>query len=133
MLVYLKRQDDNGKATIGTFFFETEETQVNLGSLELPWKDNQQYISCIPKGTYKVKTTFSNRYQKDMWEIMDVPGRGGIRIHSANYASQLLGCIALGLQVIDIDKDGTMDIANSRKAIELAEHHLGKEFELEIL
>lgn len=133
MKAYLKRQNDNGVATTGIFFFGTEEGTKTLGSLELSWKENQRSISCIPKGTYKVITTFSNRFKKSMWLLLDVPGRDGIRIHAANFSRQLEGCIALGMETVDIDSDGTLDVANSRKAIALARYYLGEEFELEIL
>jgi hypothetical protein len=34
---YLKRENDNGKACLGTFIFEKEEDSLmNLASLELP-------------------------------------------------------------------------------------------------
>lgn len=132
MKAYLKRITDDGIATTGKFFFDSDEGQQTFASLELPWKDNAKGISCIPKGTYKVITTFSNRFQKDMWQLLDVPGRTGIRIHSANYSRQLEGCIALGMYKVDMDKDGTMDVAESRKAIALARYFLGDEFELEI-
>lgn len=68
-----------------------------------------------------------------MWEVLDVEGRSGIRIHSANYSNELEGCIALGLHRVDINNDETMDVLNSRKAIQIAKSYLGKEFELEIL
>lgn len=133
MKAYLKRQNDNGNATYGVFFFETIEGVKTLASLELPWLNNEVEISCIPKGNYKVVTNFSSKYQKDMWQVLDVEGRTGIRIHSANYASEIEGCIVLGSERKDINGDGTMDVAGSRKAIKLAKYHLGKEFNLEIL
>ena len=130
---FLKRQNDNGKATIGILFFEIEGKVTTLSSLELPWLDNKCCISCIPKGTYKVITSLSTKYKKQMWEVLDVEGRSGIRIHSANYSNELEGCIALGLHRVDINNDETMDVLNSRKAIQIAKSYLGKEFELEIL
>lgn len=133
MKAYLRRQNDNGIATTGVLFFETEEGVKTFGSLELPWKDNERSVSCIPKGTYEVITTYSNRFKKDMWLLKDVEGRSGIRIHSANYSRQLQGCIALGSSVVDMDGDNTLDITDSKKAIRLAKLHLGKEFTLEIL
>jgi hypothetical protein len=36
MKAYLKRLNDNGKATIGTFFFDSEEGLKSFSSLELP-------------------------------------------------------------------------------------------------
>lgn len=42
------------------------------------------------------------------YEVRDVPGRSAIHLHIANAASQLLGCIALGLAVgFPVLKDGS--------------------------
>jgi hypothetical protein len=49
----------------------------------------------IPCGHYKVEITYSPRFQRDL-PLIDVPGRTGIRIHPANWAHQLEGCIAPG-------------------------------------
>ena len=56
----------------------------------------------IPEGTYTVKIDLSPRLQIITPHII-VPARdqaaggdAGIRIHSANFPSQLLGCIAVG-------------------------------------
>ena len=68
-----------------------------------------------------------------MWLLQDVPNRAGVRIHPANYARQLEGCIALGLGKADLDKDGNIDITSSKQAVEIAEKNLGKEFILEII
>jgi hypothetical protein len=71
---------------------------------ELPDRNNQSNISCIPSGLYTVKWTPSPRMKKYTYEILSVPKRGGIRMHSSNlmgdaslgYKAQLLGCISLG-------------------------------------
>lgn len=64
-------------------------------SLELSWKDNQNSVSCIPPGSYPIGITYSPRFGRKMILVRDVPNRGGIRIHGANRASQLRGCIAV--------------------------------------
>lgn len=59
----------------------------------------------IPAGTYTVRLTESARAKAGtLWTpwadhklpLIDVPGREGIRIHSANRVDQLEGCIAVG-------------------------------------
>ena len=61
--------------------------------------------TCIPYGMYKVLITQSARFSKKQKrpvftpEIINVTGFTGIRIHPANYASQLEGCIAPGRTV----------------------------------
>ena len=130
----LKRTSDDGIQTLGLFMFEGEDDRiVTLGSLERPWKDNAKNISCIPRGTYKVTTTHSNHFKENMWLVNNVPDREGVRIHSANYFNELEGCISLGLSREDLNKDGELDMVNSRKALSLAKHYLGESFELHII
>lgn len=63
-------------------------------TIELPWVDNGPFISCIPTGVYRLKYTHSPSFKKYTYELLSVPKRTGIRIHSANIVSQLSGCIA---------------------------------------
>ena len=49
-------------------------------------------------------------------EILGVTGRSGLRIHVANYTRQLEGCIAPGYTLVDLDKDGKIDISQSTAA-----------------
>ena len=53
--------------------------------------------SAIPRGTYKVIINFSNRFQKLMPQVLDVPGFSGIRIHPGNSSSDTHGCLLVGL------------------------------------
>lgn len=63
-------------------------------TIELPWKNNQSRISCIPEGKYKLIKRYSPHFNRHL-EVMDVPGRQLILIHPANDAStELKGCIA---------------------------------------
>lgn len=52
--------------------------------------------TAIPKGTYTVTITYSNKYKKMMPLINNVKGYDGIRIHSGNTAKDSLGCILVG-------------------------------------
>ncbi|CAM2849468.1 hypothetical protein SAMN05444143_101932 [Flavobacterium succinicans] len=63
-------------------------------TIELPWKENETKVSCIPEGEYGIRKRYSRKYK---WHlvIMDVPSRKGILLHPANNAqSELKGCIA---------------------------------------
>lgn len=60
-------------------------------------KDAKVYgETAIPAGVYTVKMTYSQKYKRNMPEVLDVPGFSGIRIHSGNTAKDSLGCILLG-------------------------------------
>ena len=63
-------------------------------TIELPWKRNEQGISCIPEGNYFIRKRYSAKYQWHL-ELVDVPNRTYILIHPANNAKkELRGCIA---------------------------------------
>lgn len=128
MIAVLKRDYKGDKCTLGKLYFADEVVET----LELPWKDNQPKISCIPEGTYDVERTYSPAFKKDLWLVKNVPGRSGIRIHTANYVSELLGCIAPGLLRHDINNDGIIDITNSKKALSLMNSIIPDKFKLEI-
>lgn len=64
-------------------------------TLELPWKQNQSYISSIPEGSYPSIL----RYDKpDGWRIQldKVPNRTAVQIHTGNYPSEIEGCVLVG-------------------------------------
>lgn len=95
-LYRLKRSD---QGTRGMLY--CEEFQCN--TLELPWRDNQRSISCIPPGEYNVEIRMSPKYGPIYW-VKDVPNRSFILIHWGNWAgdeskgykSNVNGCILLG-------------------------------------
>lgn len=69
----------------------TDATLEEIAEVKIPKH------TAIPYGTYEIRMTYSNRFKRIMPILIDVPGFEGIRIHSANRASQLEGCIAPGL------------------------------------
>jgi hypothetical protein len=77
------------------------------------------------EATARLRRTKPNAPEQNVytWEVQDVYDglrkRAGLRIHAVNYARDLLGCLALGMQRIDLDRDGTLDIARSRAAMDL--------------
>ncbi len=48
--------------------------------------------TAIPAGHYKVAVTYSNRFKREMTQILDVPDFQGIRIHQGLDPSMSLGC-----------------------------------------
>ena len=59
-----------------------------LYTLELPWRDNRQNVSCIPAGEYTARVTQSPRFGR-VYHIQNVPGRSGVLIHSGNLAGDV--------------------------------------------
>ena len=63
-------------------------------TIELPWKNNETRVSCIPEGKYFIRKRYSPKLQWHL-EVMDVKNRSLILFHPANNASlELKGCIA---------------------------------------
>ena len=63
-------------------------------AIELPWKNNEKRISCIPVGKYFIRKRYSPKFK---WhkEVIDVANRSFILLHPANNAlRELNGCIA---------------------------------------
>lgn len=73
-------------------------------TMELPWKGNEQNISCIPAGRYRLKKAIHKISTPDptddyaVYEIAGVSGRYAIHMHIANWPSQIKGCVALGMK-----------------------------------
>ncbi|MFA9189171.1 DUF5675 family protein [Flavobacterium sp. FBOR7N2.3] len=70
------------------------EGKFICNSIELPWKNNETKVSCIPEGEYFIKKRYSKKFQWHL-EIIDVENRSLILFHPANNAlRELKGCIA---------------------------------------
>lgn len=99
-------------------------------SVEKPWMDNAPNISCIPIGSYLCRMIDSPKFGK-VYEVTNVPLRSHILIHPSNFASQLKGCIGLGLELAGgLHQNGVLQ---SQKAVHLLEDEMeGKDFMLRI-
>lgn len=111
---------------------------VSFFTGELPWRDNRNDVSCIPPGLYACRWTYSPRFKRNVYLIDGVPGRFGVRIHSANlmganppHRCQLNGCLALGERMGWID--GQKAVLLSKPAVRRFESLMGGEnFDLEV-
>ncbi len=70
------------------------EGKLICNAIELPWKNNETKVSCIPEGKYFIRKRYSQKFQWHL-EIENVQNRSLILFHPANNALQELnGCIA---------------------------------------
>jgi hypothetical protein len=68
-------------------------------TIELPWRENEKCISCIPEGYYLLRKRYSRKFQWHI-EVVAVKNRSAILLHPANNAMmELNGCIAPVTQV----------------------------------
>ena len=126
--VYLDRFKGNDKQTLGEMLYKGK---VIAKTLELAWKNNEKQMSCIPIGTYKVVRRFTPKFGNHFW-LQDVPNRSYILIHKGNYHFQILGCILVGKQHLDINHDGYQDVTASTEKMKELLNTLPLEFELVI-
>lgn len=79
--------------------------------VELPWRNNEHGVSCVPEGVYTLRWSLSPR-EGWCYHWLDVPDRDHILTHRANLAgdvskgfvSQLLGCSAPGADKVLFSK-----------------------------
>lgn len=113
----------------GTFGVLSEAGIPLCVTCELPWKDNQNRISCIPVGTYET-TRFKSPSKGDVFLLKDVPDRDMIEMHIANTIKDVLGCIAVGLFFGLLD--GMPAVLSSENALKMLRVRYPTGFDLEI-
>lgn len=94
-----------------------------FSTAELPWKNNQTSISCIPFGEYECSIVDSPKYGL-VYQVHNVPNRTHILFHwgnwagdkSSGYKSNSDGCIILGMTRAIIS--GQNAVSSSRVAVE---------------
>lgn len=79
----------------GTFGVLIKDMIPLCVTLEKPYVNNQNNISCSPAGTYQVKKHNGAHFQ-NVWELVDVKNRQGILIHNGNTLADTEGCILVG-------------------------------------
>lgn len=94
MKLTLEREILNDDFTLGRLYLDDEPfcytVEDAVRDVKIPGR------TAIPYGTYKVDITYSNRFQKILPILLDVPNFSGVRIHSGNTAEDTEGCILVG-------------------------------------
>ena len=112
--VNLCRIMDDRSQTLGVMDVLNKDGKIlySLATVELPWNDNQNVISCIPMGNYRVISYSSGKYGRCFWLIGNDNGgyqdnritgngytRGSILMYATPKATKnLQGSIGLGLK-----------------------------------
>lgn len=90
----LVRDDQTDTRTLGTL--RRADNSVVCQTLELPWRDNQHGVSCIPAGSYTATLRFSPKHHRSLYWVDGVPDRDAIELHVGNTTADTDGCILLG-------------------------------------
>ena len=70
------------------------EGKLICNTIELPWKNNERRVSCIPEGEYFIEKRYSPKFKWHL-HVLGVENRSFILFHPANNAlKELNGCIA---------------------------------------
>lgn len=134
MIIEIKRNPDEYRATIGSMFIDGVEIAKTL---ELPWVDengdkiSDKEKSCINSGVYNCKRINSPHFG-EVFEICNVPNRTHVLIHKGNFLKDTKGCIVVGL--IRGEKDNSPCVYQSTEAFNRFMKHLEglNEFDLRI-
>ena len=108
MKLNLKRLHKTDKSTIGELSIDGKFECYVLEDVEREEKIFGK--TAIPKGTYEVVMTMSNRFKTILPLLLKVPNYEGVRIHAGNKAEDTEGCLLLG-QTRSIDFVGKSKLA----------------------
>ena len=92
MILDLLRVGQSGRGTFGVIRFGSVPFVLTL---ERPWQDNQQNVSCIPAGRYRCERIRSPKFGWT-FEVTNVPNRTHVLFHSGNTLEDTHGCILVG-------------------------------------
>ena len=119
MRLQLIRELKTDKLTSGSLYidgyFECYTLEDTVRDLGVNCEGKHKDETAIPTGTYSLILSFSNRFQKYMPEILNVPCFTGVRMHSGNRPDDSSGCVLLGTNKT---KEGLITGGTSRPAFE---------------
>lgn len=86
------------RSTTGRLSIEDASSLVTLEPPKVPNlpPDGNGFV-CITAGTYPLTIRWSDKWQKPMPHVEDVPGRTAIELHVGNFPRDTDGCCLIGL------------------------------------
>ncbi len=102
MKLRVERQIFDDDSTIGELLIDGAHEAYVLEdkTREIPdtpveeWK--VPHLTAIPYGTYKLTINHSQRFNRDLPLLLNVPGFTGVRIHPGNTSVDTEGCLLVG-------------------------------------
>lgn len=136
----ITRSSSRADGTAGKMVLLNSKGQrLEQDTLELSDLQNEPNISCVNKGAYLCKLTYSNTFKRSLYILMDVQGRSGIRFHRGNWAgmkekdlkSDILGCILQGYGMAYDYNSYQQIVSNSTQAeLDMIKFFNGEDFVL---
>ena len=125
----LKRFISSSKSTLSALIDPDEFIPVCY-TLENPWLGNQEHVSCIPEGRYRVLPYSGDKY-KNVFKLSPVIDRTDILIHVGNYEKNTQGCLLPGMSIGET-KEGEPAVWSSSEAMEKIKLKYPEGFYLEV-
>lgn len=117
----LTRDPSTTAGTLGVFQILVDGKEVaKYWSLEDPVRETKVWgDTAIPKGTYNVTASLSQRFRKVLPEVHSVQGFQGVRIHGGNSKADSHGCVLVGRRLV-----GPARIGDCAPAVNMILDHL---------
>lgn len=123
---------DSGTYGVLCYITEKGDSYPVFPTLELPWRHNQENISCIPPGVYRC-TKWVSPTKGYVAKLHDVPERSNVLIHVGNTRINTTGCILIGTKFGNLeDLHGILASAAALRNF-LDDHKEIDEWELEVI
>jgi hypothetical protein len=110
---------------------------IELPRFQVPYPSNTQKIDCIPGGMIYIVKKIIRPNGDHAFQVMGVPGRTAVLWHKGNFATGLKvdteGCLLPGIQLIDTNNDGELDVKDSTVAMSNLLSLMPSEFKFHIL
>lgn len=117
-LKILRAYTDNNFTSGITHLIKDDVIIHTAVSLELPWRNNQKNISCIPARNYCCSKRYSQKHGHHLI-IEDVPNRSYILFHPFNHINETEGCIGVGSHFVYHKNFKSPVLQDSRKTLNL--------------
>ena len=118
----------------GNFYgYSGADELFHCKTIELPWRDNLQGVSCVPAETYQIVLEHSSKFKTELFELKGVKGRSECKFHWGNYYYLLEGCILVGKEFADINHDGYNDVTDTRNTVNRMKEVFAKNWFLTIV
>jgi len=130
MILFLKRQSDNGETTLGELTcddfkcFTLEDTNRDKNHDGLTSDEKIMGRTRIPAGVYEIRLRTEGRlhniykrkfsFHKGMLWLQNVPNFQYILIHIGNTAADSSGCILVGTNIVDENKISESTLAYTK-------------------
>lgn len=120
MQLTINRMLYSNQGVIGKLYIDSD---FECYTLENPWFNNLENVSCIPETFYQMEPWKSPKFGQ-CFRLLEVPNRTNILIHVGNIQEDTKGCILVGESLGFLNEN--LAVLNSRKALDKLKEKVNK-------